>query len=76
MAPRKSSSVAKILEMSVPEKILAVEEIWDSIASRSLPVTADQKKELDRRLKSVATNPDSGVSWEAVRHRIEKRSRK
>lgn len=78
MAPRKSSSVAKILEMSVPEQILAVEEIWDSIAARSnsLPVTAAQKKELDRRLKSVTANPDAGVPWEEVRTRVEKRSRK
>ena len=78
MAPRKSSSVAKILEMSVPEQILAVEEIWDSIAARSnsLPVTGAQKKELDRRLKSVTANPDAGALWEEVRTRIEKRSRK
>lgn len=68
--------MAKIIEMCVPEKILAVEEIWDSIRSRSFPVTADQKKKIDRRLKSVATKPDSGAPWDVVRHRIEKRSRK
>ncbi|MGK5088871.1 addiction module protein [Bdellovibrionota bacterium FG-2] len=78
MAPRKSTSVTKILEMSVHEQILAVEEIWDSIAARatSLPVSATQKKELDRRLKSIASEPEAGTSWEEVRRRIEKRPRK
>lgn len=72
MPPRKSSSVAKILEMSVPEQILVVEEIWDSIAARSssLPVTGIQKKELDRRLKGVAAHPDTGSSWDEVRRRV------
>ena len=78
MAPRKGSSVAKILEMSVPERILAVEEIWDSIAARSasLPVKGTQKKELDSRLRSLADDPTSGSSWDEVRRRIEKRPRK
>jgi putative addiction module component (TIGR02574 family) len=78
MAPKKSSSVAKILELSVPEQILAVEEIWDSIAARptSLPVTGAQKKELDRRLKSVTSNPEAGSTWEDVRRRIEKSTRR
>lgn len=70
--------MAKIIELSVPERILAVEEIWDSITARpdSIPVTREQKKELDQRLKNFASDPDQGSSWSAVRRRVEKQSRK
>jgi len=42
----------KLRELPADERIKLVEELWDSIASdqKVLPLTADQKAELDRRL--------------------------
>ena len=63
---------ADILELSVPERIQLVEDIWDSIAElpESVPLTGEQKEELDRRLDAYHQNPDEGSPWDIVRERI------
>lgn len=66
-------TVAKdILSLSVPERILLVEDIWDSIAEvpEEVSLTAHQKEELDLRLEAFHRNPDEGSPWSAVRERI------
>ena len=42
----------EIANLSTPEKILLVEDLWDSIAAdqQALQLTAEQRAELDRRL--------------------------
>jgi len=42
----------KLSNLPVDERIKLVEELWDSIASdqKALPLTNEQKTELDRRL--------------------------
>ncbi|MGD2118435.1 MAG: addiction module protein [Chromatiales bacterium] len=59
-------------ELSPSEKILLAEELWDSVAAdeQLLPLTAEQKKELDARLASYSADPEAGDSWENVRERI------
>jgi putative addiction module component (TIGR02574 family) len=46
----------------VDERIKLVEDLWDSIAADqgALPVTADQKSELDRRLNAYAVDKNRG----------------
>ena len=53
---------AKLLELPVEERIRIVEDLWDSIAAdqKSLPLTAEQKAELDRRLDAYETDGNSG----------------
>jgi len=52
-------SLADVLTMPVAERILLVEEIWDSIAAMPevLSLTDAQREELDRRLEIYAANP-------------------
>jgi putative addiction module component (TIGR02574 family) len=59
--------------LSVAERILVVEQIWDSIAAEqaSLPLTAAQRTELDRRLIAYRESPHEGASWEEVKARIQ-----
>jgi len=61
-----------IQELSVSEKILLAEEIWDSVASdeKLIPLTDVQKAELDARLASYSIDQEAGDSWENVRNRI------
>ena len=68
---------ADIIELSVAERIQIVEDIWDSIAAvpESVPLSEDQKNELDRRLEAYHKNPDSGSPWNEVKQRILGRSR-
>ncbi len=62
----------QIKRLSISERILIVEDIWDSIAlsKEELPITAEQKKELEKRLKDYKENPNDGASWEEVKNRI------
>ncbi|HCE43673.1 MAG TPA: addiction module protein [Lentisphaeria bacterium] len=67
-----SSIITEALKYDVPERILIVEDIWDSIASipEALPITDAQKKELDRRLEAYHSDPKKGIPWEEVKKRI------
>lgn len=61
-----------IQELSVAERILLVEDIWDSIATdpESVPVTSAQEKELDRRLTRYREEPEDNISWEQVKSNL------
>jgi putative addiction module component (TIGR02574 family) len=54
-----------------------VEDIWDSIAAvpEAVPLSEDQKKELDRRLEAYHLKPDAGSPWIEVRERLRAWSR-
>jgi putative addiction module component (TIGR02574 family) len=62
----------EIKKLSVAERILLVEEIWDSIAvdQEALDLTDAQRRELDRRLEAYHASPGAGSSWEEVKRRI------
>ena len=47
-------SIADVLRLPVAERIRLVEDIWDSIAAvpEAVPLTAAQRRELDRRLEA------------------------
>ncbi|MBC7820251.1 MAG: addiction module protein [Planctomycetaceae bacterium] len=55
--------------LSVEDRLLLVEEIWDSIAQtqQTVPLTNSQQQELERRLRDHEQNPDDVVSWEEVK---------
>jgi putative addiction module component (TIGR02574 family) len=55
--------------LSVSERLILVEELWDSIAA-DIPLTDAQRAELDRRLADHEANPDDVVSWEEVESSI------
>ncbi|MBI2440051.1 MAG: addiction module protein [Lentisphaerae bacterium] len=65
-----------LLNLSVPERILLVEDIWDSVAEApdAVSLTPEQKLELDRRLEAYHQDPNSGSPWPMVRERIRKRT--
>lgn len=67
--------IPEIDRLSIPEKILLVEDLWDSIASdeSSVPVPQSHVKELDRRLKRYGSHPGDILSLEELQRRIEKR---
>ncbi len=66
-----------INELSVAERILLVQRIWDSIAEEedAVPLTDAQRAELDRRLDAYANNPGGSMSWEEVVAELRSRSR-
>ena len=52
----------KLSKLPVDERIKLVEELWDSIASdqKALPLTDEQKAELDRRLDAYEADGSRG----------------
>lgn len=64
-------------KLSVSERIELVEAISDTIADNAgldvMPLSADHRAELDRRLADLETHPDDESPWEEVRARLERR---
>lgn len=58
--------------LSVAQRILLVEEIWDSIAAEGaeVPLTEAQRQDLQRRLAAYEADPKAGSSWEEVKARL------
>ena len=53
---------AKLKDLPLDERIRVVEDLWDSIAAdqKALPLTAEQKAELDRRLDAYEVDKNRG----------------
>ena len=62
----------KIQELSISERIVLAEKLWDSIADTdtSIELSSKQKFELDRRLQAFLDEQDVGSSWADVKYRI------
>jgi putative addiction module component (TIGR02574 family) len=60
-------------KLSIPDRILLVEEIWETIAeeNQAFELTGAQKNELDRRLDSARANTAQGCTigrtWDEIR---------
>lgn len=71
----KAINVTDALELSIPERIQLVEEIWDTIADQeeAVELTEEEKKILDERLDAYHRDPKAGSSWKEVYRRIIKK---
>jgi putative addiction module component (TIGR02574 family) len=65
----------EISELSISEKILLVEDVWDIIVSdeSDIPVPQGHKRALKKRLRRYKTMPGNLLSLEELRAIIEKR---
>ena len=65
----QSEPTEQAKKLSIPDRILLVEEIWDTIAeeNQAFELTGARKRELDRRLDSVRTNLGQGRTWEEIK---------
>ena len=68
-------NAVSIFDLSPPEKLQLVEDLWDDLASipSEVPVHDWQKEELARRKANLMSNPASGVSWDEVKRRVRSR---
>lgn len=59
-------------QLSIAQRILLVEEIWDSIAveNPNYPLTDAQRQDLQRRINVHDANPNAGSTWEEVKARL------
>ena len=63
-----STLLDDIKQLDITERIQLVEDLWDSVATRSsnFPITEAQKAELDRRLAKRASEKPQGVSLDQI----------
>ena len=63
------ATLDEIKKLSVAERIMIVEEIWDSIArDNDFPeLTNEQSEELKRRIAAYHANPDQGRTWDEIK---------
>ena len=71
----RASDISGLAKLNTPEKILLVEDLWDSISAdeSSIPVPESHKAELDKRLKRYHSTPGTLLSLDDLSARIEKR---
>jgi len=70
-----SDKPLSIFDLSPAEKLQLVEDLWDDVAAdpQAIPVHDWHKAELDRRKANLLANPQSAVTWEAVKRRVRER---
>ena len=69
------SLLQSALKLSKSERILLVEQIWDSLAreQQAPDLTPAQRKEINRRLARLSRTGPLGSSWEDVKQRLKRR---
>ncbi len=62
----------RIQELSVSERIVLAEKLWDSIVDEDgvIDLPQKQKNELDSRLQAFLDDQDVGSSWAEVKERV------
>lgn len=68
----KRSMIEEALALSAEDRMILLEEIWDSIAAQpnAIELTDAQRHELDLRLDAYRANPQGGASWDEVKARL------
>ena len=69
------SDIPEIEKLSLPEKILLVEDLWDSIAAHEahVPLPQSHAEALNERLERYESAPGSLLSLEELQSRVKKR---
>ena len=67
-----SANLSQILKLSVHERILLVEAIWDSIVGEknNYQLSDEQIHFLEEEIVAYGKNPEEGSSWEEIKNRI------
>jgi putative addiction module component (TIGR02574 family) len=67
-----TKTLNEIATLSIEDRILLVQAIWDGIAAEQAypDLTVKQKQELDRRIGDFDASPDNVMTWEEIKASI------
>jgi putative addiction module component (TIGR02574 family) len=67
-----------IKKLSAEEKLRLLEELWESLSATpdAVPLTPEQRQELDSRLDDLDREGPLGIPWDQVLREIESRGRR
>lgn len=70
-----NASVSEVFNLTEAERIQLAQDLWDSIpaGSQALPLSDEQRRELERRLAEHRANPASAIPWDEARARLRER---
>jgi putative addiction module component (TIGR02574 family) len=60
----------EIMELSVAERILMIEKIWDTIDHDTIATSEGHEQELDRRLKRYENGETKFHSWVDIKNEL------
>lgn len=69
-----TNSKIDLEHLTAEERLNLIGQIWDSLQAEDVPVTDEQKAELDRRIEEMDGDGKRGIPWEEVMDRIRGRS--
>ena len=69
------AEVNYVFDLSPPEKLQLVEDLWDDLASvpAEVPIHDWQREELARRKANLMSHPATALSWDEVKRRVRSR---
>ena len=67
-----TTDTASVFGLTAAEKLQLVEDLWDDVSSRpeDVPVHQWQLAEIERRRSSLASRPESALSWDQMTARL------
>lgn len=65
-----SKPALDIDQLSAVERLDLIEQLWDSLSEEEIPVTDDQRRELELRLDALDREGPIGVPWEQLRDEL------
>ncbi len=69
---RSDAIIQEINKLNLSEKLLLIEDVWDSIAQSNseLPMPEWQKQELDKRYKEYKAGTQNLHDWQSIHEEI------
>jgi putative addiction module component (TIGR02574 family) len=56
----------RVRQLAPEDRLDLISELWDSLDTEDLAVTAAERELLDERLADLEANPGAGRSWDEV----------
>ncbi len=66
------NNIQNILKLSTAERLLLLEEVWNSIPSNEITIKDSHKKELDKRLARMKRGETKFFTWDEVKKNLHK----
>ena len=61
----------ELQQLTPPERLALIGQLWDSLGVDELQLSAAQKQELDRRLAALEDTSNTGVDWPMLKAELE-----
>lgn len=56
----------RVRQLNQADRLELISELWESLETEQIEVTAEERQLLDERLAELRDHPDAGRSWETI----------